>query len=90
MNCSKFAQKYCMELDNKYCYSIELDVRDYEIDSEGIVNNANYLHYLEHALHRFCDHAGFSFKAMQDAGLIQCSTAWKWSTKRQCAVATAW
>ena len=48
-----------MELDNKYCYSIELDVRDYEIDSEGIVNNANYLHYLEHARHRFCDHAGF-------------------------------
>lgn len=70
MNCSKFAQKYCMELDKKYCYSIELDVRDYEIDSEGIVNNANYLHYLEHARHRFCDHAGFSFKAMQDAGLI--------------------
>ena len=24
-----------------------MEVRDYELDAEGIVNNANYLHYLE-------------------------------------------
>ena len=34
----------------KYVYELEMSVRDYELDSEGIVNNANYLHYLEHGL----------------------------------------
>lgn len=48
-----------------YIFSLEMKVRDYEIDCEGIVNNANYLHYLEHTRHEFCDMAGFSFKDMQ-------------------------
>lgn len=34
--------------DIKYVYEREMEVRDYELDAEGIVNNANYLHYLEH------------------------------------------
>lgn len=55
---------------NDYIFSLELKVRDYEIDSEGIVNNANYLHYLEHTRHEFCKQAGFSFKQMQDKGII--------------------
>lgn len=46
-----------------------MKVRDYEIDCEGIVNNANYLHYLEHTRHEFCDMAGFSFKDMQKRGI---------------------
>lgn len=54
---------------DKYIFSIDIKVRDYEIDSEGIVNNANYLHYLEHTRHEFCDMAGFSFKRMQEAGI---------------------
>lgn len=52
-----------------YIFSIEMKVRDYEIDCEGIVNNANYLHYLEHTRHEFCDMAGFSFKDMQKRGI---------------------
>ena len=32
---------------DKYIFTLELAVRDYELDSEGIVNNAIYLHYLE-------------------------------------------
>lgn len=59
-----------MESDSKYCYTIEMAVRDYELDSEGIVNNANYLHYLEHARHKFCEYVGFSFAKMQELGLI--------------------
>lgn len=55
---------------NEYIFSLTLKVRDYELDSEGIVNNANYLHYLEHTRHEFCDMAGFSFKQMQDSGII--------------------
>lgn len=52
-----------------YIFSLEIKVRDYEIDCEGIVNNANYLHYLEHTRHEFCAMAGFSFKRMQEQGI---------------------
>ncbi|MEG0700463.1 MAG: acyl-CoA thioesterase, partial [Muribaculaceae bacterium] len=54
---------------NNYIFSLEIKVRDYEIDAEGIVNNANYLHYLEHTRHEFCEFAGFSFKEMQENGI---------------------
>lgn len=46
-----------------------LRVRDYEVDSQGIVNNAVYLHYLEHTRHEFCREAGTSFRRMQAAGI---------------------
>ena len=32
----------------KYIFETRMEVRDYECDIEGIVNNANYLHYTEH------------------------------------------
>lgn len=44
-------------------------VRDYEVDSQGIVNNAVYLHYLEHTRHEFCREAGTSFRSMQSEGI---------------------
>ena len=34
-------------------FFLEFDVRDYELDFQGIVNNANYQHYLEHARHKY-------------------------------------
>lgn len=46
-----------------------LKVRDYEVDSQGIVNNANYLHYLEHTRHEFCQANGVSFRQMQLDGI---------------------
>ena len=39
--------------NKEYIYEIELSVRDYECDLQGIVNNANYQHYLEHARHEY-------------------------------------
>lgn len=54
----------------KYVYELEMSVRDYELDSEGIVNNANYLHYLEHTRHEFCSANGISFAEMQNCGII--------------------
>ena len=36
----------------KYIYELTLKVRDYECDLQGIVNNANYQHYLEHCTKR--------------------------------------
>ena len=53
-----------------YIFSLEIAVRDYELDSEGIVNNANYLHYLEMTRHEFCRWAGYSFKEMSADGII--------------------
>lgn len=52
-----------------YQYTLPIRVRDYETDSQGIVNNANYLHYLEITRHDFCEAAGTSFRAMQEHGL---------------------
>lgn len=53
----------------QYRFHIEMSVRDYEIDYQGIVNNANYLHYLEHTRHEFCKDAGLNFRAMHDSGI---------------------
>ena len=52
-----------------YEYSMLMRVRDYEVDSQGIVNNAVYLHYLEHTRHEFCREAGTSFRSMQAEGI---------------------
>lgn len=50
-------------------YSVEFRVRDYECDIQGVVNNANYQHYLEHARHEFLISKGISFAALHDEGL---------------------
>ena len=44
-------------------------VRDYECDIEGIVNNANYLHYIEHTRHLFLKERGLSFAEMHNKGV---------------------
>ena len=46
-----------------YIYELEMKVRDYECDLQGIVNNANYQHYLEHTRHEFLTSVGISFAA---------------------------
>lgn len=56
-------------MNSEYIFELPLKVRDYEVDAEGIVNNANYLHYLEHTRHEFCEQAGLSFRAMRQLGL---------------------
>ena len=56
-------------MNSDYIYELPLKVRDYEVDAEGIVNNANYLHYLEHTRHEFCEAAGLSFRRMHELGL---------------------
>jgi acyl-CoA thioester hydrolase len=52
-----------------YIYSLEMKVRDYECDIQGVVNNANYQHYLEFARHEFLEQIGGSFSQMHDEGL---------------------
>ena len=52
-----------------YCFETRMQVRDYECDIEGIVNNANYLHYCEHTRHLFLQHCGLSFADMHRKGV---------------------
>jgi acyl-CoA thioester hydrolase len=46
-----------------------MEVRDYECDIEGIVNNANYVHYCEHTRHLFLQQCGLSFAEMHEKGV---------------------
>ncbi len=46
-----------------------MKVRDYECDLQGIVNNANYQHYIEHTRHEFLESAGLSFAKLHDEGV---------------------
>ena len=57
-----------MKEDN-YKYSLEFVVRDYECDLQGVVNNANYQHYLEHARHEFLLIKGISFVQLHEEGI---------------------
>ncbi len=58
----------CNEMDKTF--RIELKVRDYECDMQGVVNNANYQHYLEHARHEYLKHIGLDFSTLTIDGII--------------------
>ena len=53
----------------KYIFETRMEVRDYECDIQGIVNNANYLHYTEHTRHRFLRSLGVSFADLHEKGV---------------------
>jgi len=50
-------------------YSVAFDVRDYECDLQGVVNNAVYQHYLEHARHVFLLSKGIDFTMLHEEGV---------------------
>ena len=50
-------------------YSLEFRVRDYECDLQGIVNNANYQHFLEHARHEYIKTLGLDFSELHAQGI---------------------
>jgi len=47
-----------------YIFKLDLKVRDYECDMQGIVNNAIYQNYLEHCRHQFLLSRGIDFIAL--------------------------
>lgn len=53
----------------EYVFETEMEVRDYECDIQGIVNNANYLHYTEHTRHLYLKSLGVSFAKLHDQGI---------------------
>jgi acyl-CoA thioester hydrolase len=51
------------------CFALEMAVRDYECDLQGVVNNAVYQNYLEHARHEYLKSIGIDFAALAAQGV---------------------
>ena len=52
-----------------YRFKLNFEVRDYECDLSGIVNNAVYQHYLEHARHVYLKQQGIDFAGLEQRGI---------------------
>jgi len=50
-------------------FKIKMQVRDYECDLQGIVNNAVYMNYLEHARHQFLLDNNINFVELSQQGI---------------------
>lgn len=50
-------------------FLLDFEVRDYECDLQGIVNNAVYQNYYEHARHQHLKQAGLDFSKMHEEGI---------------------
>lgn len=53
----------------KYVFDLKMKVRDYECDLQGIVNNANYQHYIEHTRHEFINTENVHFADLHARGI---------------------
>ncbi len=53
----------------EYVFETEMMTRDYECDLQGIVNNAVYQNYLEHARHEFLHDVGLDFAELCAEGI---------------------
>jgi acyl-CoA thioester hydrolase len=51
-------------LKTDYIFKLDLKVRDYECDMQGIVNNAVYQNYLEYCRHEFLHSVGIDFNRL--------------------------
>lgn len=51
-------------------YKFNMKVRDYECDAQGVVNNANYLHYFEATRHELMEECGIKFRDLTEANIL--------------------
>jgi acyl-CoA thioester hydrolase len=54
---------------HSFHFQFEMQVRDYECDIQGIVNNAVYQNYLEHCRHKFLHSVGLDFAELHNTGI---------------------
>ncbi len=59
-----------MKTKDTYQYQLEFDVRDYECDMQGIVNNSVYQNYMEHTRHQFIKTIGLDFAELCKQNII--------------------
>lgn len=52
----------------KYHTELHFSVRDYELDTQGVVNNSVYQNYLEHARHDYLKKIGLNFNELNKQG----------------------
>lgn len=52
-----------------YAFSMEMAVRDYECDIQGVVNNGVYMNYLEHVRHEYLKQIGIDFADYAKQGI---------------------
>ena len=52
-----------------YQFRLDFAVRDYECDLAGMVNNASYLNYIEHARHEFLKSKNVDFAGLAQNGM---------------------
>lgn len=52
-----------------YDVEFKMHVRDYELDTQGVVNNSVYQNYLEHARHQFLKTLGLNFNDLHKNGV---------------------
>ncbi|MEA1988967.1 MAG: acyl-CoA thioesterase [Pseudomonadota bacterium] len=50
-------------------FSLTMEARDHECDIQGVVNNAHYQHYFEHARHRFLLNHKIDFAELAKLGI---------------------
>ena len=53
----------------RYVFTCEMSVRDYECDMQGIVNNSVYQNYIEHVRHEYLKHVGIDFSQFTRRGI---------------------
>lgn len=56
-------------MDNDNVFEMSWEVREYECDLQGIVNNAVYLNYLENARNAFLKQKGTNIAILHDKGI---------------------